>query len=99
MMERSIAFIQRFPDAKVLGLTNDALSEIAAPTLVVHHGRLEDQQHTMACAEAAVEAIPGAEPLFIDEKPLQPTEGMLGRTYVAHRALILPPTHPPFACA
>ena len=77
-MRASMAFIASFPDAQVLGVQDAVLRRIRAPTLVLHHGDTSDMLHSLACSEAAVAAMPRAEPLLVSptypRMPLPPAD-------------------------
>ena len=77
-MEGAMDWLESFKHDQIAGITDEEIKQIKQPTLIVHHGDLKDQLHTVLASETAAKLFPNAEPLLIDEtfpaQPLPPTD-------------------------
>ena len=77
-MEGAMDWLESFKHDQIAGISDEEIKQIKQPTLIVHHGDLKDQLHTVLASETAAKLFPNAEPLLIDEtfpaQPLPPTD-------------------------
>lgn len=59
-MQRSGEHLKAYAKEPLLGMTADEMREMRLPSLVLHHGGLEDKIHSLQCAQDAARLFPNA---------------------------------------